>query len=278
MPILRRSSQSSSTDQPPGGSATDQPAGSGAVPVQRDTQEGTSYPVEYSQGESRGATGTRYQATRADSGQAERRRAGAHAYDESTDSRSDTRRRYYGMAGTLMVLSGLLTFFIGIVGVIKGVFYNTVATYPFYYSVRSRGVTLIVIGAVAFVVGIALLIHVAWARHVATVVAMVTAIANFVFLPFYPFWSVILIALNVLIIWELTRDRPRREFVRLDQADNPPHKAVQGRPRQLVPPRCPARPPGCRACLQPPEPLTEHLQHRFMISKIIYIYRYVFFT
>jgi hypothetical protein len=119
------------------------------------------------------------------------------------------------MAGTLMILSGMLTFFIGITGVIRGVFFNSVATYPFYYSVRSRGVTLLVLGAVAFVVGIALLIHMHWARHVGTVVAVLSAVANFMFLPFYPFWSIVVLTLNV-IIWELTRDRDdRREYARL---------------------------------------------------------------
>lgn len=119
------------------------------------------------------------------------------------------------MAGTLMFLSGLLTFFIGITGVIRGIFFNRVAAYPFYFSVRSRGVTLLVIGAVAAVVGLALLVRMHWARHVATVVAVVSAVANFMFLPFYPFWSIIVLILNVIVIWELTRDGESREFARL---------------------------------------------------------------
>lgn len=119
------------------------------------------------------------------------------------------------MATTLMILTGLLTCFIGITGIIRGVFFNRVATYPFYYSVFSRGVTLLVIGAVALVVGLALLIRRHWARHVATVVAVISAIANFMFMPFYPFWSIVVLALNVLIIWELTRESGRRGYALL---------------------------------------------------------------
>ena len=75
---------------------------------------------------------------------------------------------------------------------------------------------MIAIGGVAFVVGIALLIRMHWARHVATVIAVIGAVANFIFLPFYPFWSVIVLALNILIIWELERDKTSgREFARL---------------------------------------------------------------
>lgn len=197
MPILRRRA------------TTAQPTGSGAVPGQRDTQEGTTYPesAESSRGGGRGATGMGQAVQRAEYGQAEGRRAGTQEYGGSAESRIGAQRRHYGMPGTLMTLSGLLTFFIGITGIIKGIFFNRVATYPFYFSVRGRGVTLLVIGAVAFAVGLALLIRMHWARHVATVVAVVSAVANFMFLPFYPFWSIIVLTLNVLVIWELTRER-----------------------------------------------------------------------
>jgi hypothetical protein len=193
---------------------SDQAAGSGAVPDQR----GTSQSAEYDQAQGRGGTATGYRTTQEESRQARGRHAETEAYGESYDRRDvDVPRGHYlGLAGVLMVLSGLLTFFLGIIGVIHGIFFNHVANYPFYYSTRSRGITFIVLGAVAVAVGLALLVHMYWARHVATVVAALTAIAMFMFLPFYPFWSITLLALNVLIIWELTREREhRREFARL---------------------------------------------------------------
>lgn len=110
------------------------------------------------------------------------------------------------MAGTLMVLTGLLTAFIGIVGIIRGIFFAGVGAYPFHFGVHGRGIVLLVIGAVMLFVGAGLLARVQRARHLATVVAVVSAIANFLFLPFYPLWSIIVIALDVLIIWELTRE------------------------------------------------------------------------
>lgn len=205
MPILRRGSHTATTSQP---------ADSGTVPGQRDTQEGTRYPesAESARGEGRSATDTESRAAQTEYRQTEGRRAGAHAYDDSGESR---RGRYYGTAAILMILSGLLTFFIGITAIIRGAFFNNVATFPFYYSVRSRGITWVVIGAVAFVVGLALLLHMAWARHVATVVAVLSAVASFMFLPFYPFWSFIVLAIDVVVIWELTRERDRREYARL---------------------------------------------------------------
>ena len=194
MPLLRRRTNSGTTTQT---------AGSAGVPSQRDTQEGTK--------SAEAAEAERQRAAE----EAERQRAAEEAERQRAEE-AERSRGHYGMAGTLMILSGMLTFFIGITALIRGVFFNSVATFPFYYSVRSRGITLIAIGGVAFVVGIALLIRMHWARHVATVIAVIGAVANFIFLPFYPFWSVIVLALNILIIWELERDKTSgRELARL---------------------------------------------------------------
>jgi hypothetical protein len=39
----------------------------------------------------------------------------------------------------------------------------------------------------------------------AIVVAVLSAVANFFFIPYYPFWSILMIALAVWVIWALTR-------------------------------------------------------------------------
>jgi len=207
MPILRRRTNTDTTTQP---------AGSGAVPGQRDTQEGTTNAeaAEYSQPQATGATGAAAPTAQAEPRQFEPRHAEPARRAEAAEGRPEARRRHYGMASTLLILSGMLTFFIGIIGVIRGIFFNNVANYPFYFSVRSRGVLLLVIGAVAFITGFALLARVRRAREVAIVVALASAVANFIFLPFYPFWSIIVLILDVIIIWELTRDSDRSESIR----------------------------------------------------------------
>jgi hypothetical protein len=42
-----------------------------------------------------------------------------------------------------------------------------------------------------------------WARVVGITVAVLSAIANFVFIPYYPLWSLLIIALDVAVIWAL---------------------------------------------------------------------------
>jgi hypothetical protein len=114
-------------------------------------------------------------------------------------------RRHLGLGAALAILTGLLTFFGGIVGILKGLFFTTVSQYPYSFSARGRGIVDIVIGAVLVLLGVCLLLGMHWARTVTVVVAVLAAIGNFMFLPFYPFWSIVLLALDVFIIWELAR-------------------------------------------------------------------------
>jgi hypothetical protein len=44
-----------------------------------------------------------------------------------------------------------------------------------------------------------------WAGIVALVLAVLSAVSNFIFIPYYPFWSILMIALACWVIWALTR-------------------------------------------------------------------------
>ena len=48
-----------------------------------------------------------------------------------------------------------------------------------------------------------------WARAVGIGVAALSALSNFLFIPHYPIWALILIALDVAVIWALATDRPQ---------------------------------------------------------------------
>ena len=48
-----------------------------------------------------------------------------------------------------------------------------------------------------------------WARVVGIVVAVISALANFLFIPYYPIWALVIIALDVAVIWALATYRPQ---------------------------------------------------------------------
>lgn len=109
------------------------------------------------------------------------------------------------LAAVLMIFSGLITFFDGIVGIIHGTFFPTVTNYAFTIGPTGRGIVNVVLGALIFMAGVSLLLGMFWARVVGIVLAVFIGIYNFLILPWYPIWSIILIALNVYIIWALAR-------------------------------------------------------------------------
>jgi hypothetical protein len=53
------------------------------------------------------------------------------------------------------------------------------------------------------VIGVSLLRGQTWARVAGIIAAVVSAIINFVWLPSAPWWSILVIAIDMLIIWAL---------------------------------------------------------------------------
>jgi hypothetical protein len=107
------------------------------------------------------------------------------------------------LAATLMILTGLVGFFEGIVGILHGAFFTAHPNYVFIVGPWGRGLTQLILGGIIFAAGVCLLLGMMWARVVGIVLAVLYGIASFMFLPWYPIWSIILIALNVFIIWAL---------------------------------------------------------------------------
>jgi hypothetical protein len=56
-----------------------------------------------------------------------------------------------------------------------------------------------------------------WARIVGITVAALSATANFLFIPYYSFWSMVIIAVDIFVIWALAAHG--REFRELKNAE-----------------------------------------------------------
>jgi hypothetical protein len=57
------------------------------------------------------------------------------------------------------------------------------------------------------VAGLCLLLDMTWARVAGVFLASLSAIANFLYIPYFPVWSIIVIALDVFVIWALLMPR-----------------------------------------------------------------------
>ena len=105
-------------------------------------------------------------------------------------------------AGTLMIIVGAFQAIAGLVAIFDDDFYVIGRNYTFDLDVTAWGWVHLILGALLLLVGFSLLARQAWAGVVAIVLA---AIENFFFIPYYPFWSILVIALCVWVIWALTR-------------------------------------------------------------------------
>jgi hypothetical protein len=141
---------------------------------------------------------------------------GAHrqpgAYAEPAAAGYDDGAMHGGtaLAATLMILSGLWGFFMGLTAVIKQSFDVTLPNYTFQFSIHGWGWTHLIIGIVLFAAGVCVLLGQTWAKALGIVIAVFSAIANFMFLPYYPLWSIVVIAVDVFIIWALAASISRR--------------------------------------------------------------------
>ena len=106
-------------------------------------------------------------------------------------------------AVVMMMLTGTLQAFIGLDALFEDQSYVTPPNYLYETDVTAWGWIHLIGGVVVAVAGFAVLSGATWARVVGITVAALSAVANFLFIPYYPLWSLLVIALNVLAIWAL---------------------------------------------------------------------------
>jgi hypothetical protein len=114
-----------------------------------------------------------------------------------------------GLAGFLLILDGLYGFLVGLAAVIRGGFFAFHGGYAYHWSISSWGWLQLALGVVIFVAGVSILLGMLWARILGAILAGFSAVANFMFLPYYPVWAIIVIAVDVFIIWALLSSERR---------------------------------------------------------------------
>jgi hypothetical protein len=108
-------------------------------------------------------------------------------------------------AGTMMILIGIFEVLDGIVAIANDDFFLVTRNYTFDLDVSTWGWFHLLLGILIVLSGFYLLAGRAWAGVVAITLAVLSAILNFFFIPYYPWWSLLIIGLNVWVIWAITR-------------------------------------------------------------------------
>jgi hypothetical protein len=106
-------------------------------------------------------------------------------------------------AGALMITAGIFQVIAGIVALFQNEIYVVGQQYAVSFDVTTWGWIHLLVGIAVALAGCAVLTGQLWGRVVGIGLAVLSMIANFMFLPYYPFWSLVIIALDVFVIWAL---------------------------------------------------------------------------
>lgn len=113
-------------------------------------------------------------------------------------------QRFVGFASTLIVISGLLNLTYGLIAVLNDEWVVIGNRADLYLDISTWGWVHVVLGVILLISGVAVLTGNVLARTVGVLAAAANIVTNFLWLPAYPIWSVVLITVDLLIIWALT--------------------------------------------------------------------------
>ncbi|WTI18339.1 hypothetical protein OIB37_24190 [Streptomyces sp. NBC_00820] len=102
-----------------------------------------------------------------------------------------------------MIFGGAMAIFEGISAIAGDGLFLATRRYVFQFSLTGWGWVHLFLGFVLVLAGCAVLTGALWARFFGVSMAGLGAFANFLWLPYYPLWALVLIAINIFIIWAL---------------------------------------------------------------------------
>jgi hypothetical protein len=108
-------------------------------------------------------------------------------------------------AASVLTLIGFFQVISGLVAIIDDEFFVVTRNYTFDLDTSVWGWVHLLLGIALLFTAFGLFTRTAWAGVAAIGLAMLSAVVNFFFIPYYPFWSILVIALDVWVIWALTR-------------------------------------------------------------------------
>ena len=127
------------------------------------------------------------------------------AYDQPVSH--DQRTGWTGwitFAGVMMILAGSLNLLYGIIAAVNDEWVVFTNRANVYLDISEWGWVHIIVGAVVLISGLGLFSGNILARTIAVVVASISLVVNFFFIPVYPLWAITVIVIDLLVIWAVT--------------------------------------------------------------------------
>jgi hypothetical protein len=110
-------------------------------------------------------------------------------------------------AGVLMIIAGLWGVLAGIAAIVNDEVYVSTPEYVYSLDLTGWGWIHLILGVLVALAGIGVVQGQTWAAVVGITLASLSLLVNFAFIPYYPVWSILIIALDVIVIWALATYR-----------------------------------------------------------------------
>ncbi|GEL21160.1 hypothetical protein PSU4_01140 [Pseudonocardia sulfidoxydans NBRC 16205] len=124
-------------------------------------------------------------------------------YTTAAPAESTTHKGLVLFGGIMMIVAGAYHALSGVAAILRDQVYLSTPNYTFEFDLTAWGWTHLILGAILVVTGIAIVQGATWGAIVGIALASLSLIANFLFLPYYPLWSILLIAIDVVIVYAL---------------------------------------------------------------------------
>lgn len=107
-------------------------------------------------------------------------------------------------AGIMMIMSGIWWIIAGIAAIANDTLFLVTEDYIFKFDITTWGWIHLLVGILVVFAGFGLFSGKVWARTVGVIIAVLAGLIAFSWIPYYPIWGIIFIAISVAIIWSLT--------------------------------------------------------------------------
>ena len=111
---------------------------------------------------------------------------------------------WISFAGVMLIIGGSLGLIFGIIAAVNDNWVVFTNRGQVSLDLSTWGWVHIIVGAIVVLAGFGVFTGNILARIIGVAVAVVSLIANFLWLPVYPVWAIIIITIDVLVIWALT--------------------------------------------------------------------------
>ncbi|MEO9329623.1 DUF7144 family membrane protein [Gordonia aurantiaca] len=116
------------------------------------------------------------------------------------------------VAAALLFVAGLVSIFQGIAALANDEILVVGANYIFEFDLTAWGWIHLILGIIGVLIAGGLAFGADWARVAAIVIASLSIIAQFLWLPYYPAWAILIIVLDLIVIWAVSTWNPNSAY------------------------------------------------------------------